>query len=174
MLFKLNGQVGPRVVVPLHAATKMWVSIFSLQLFLSLRLSFLRRTMSLPRQSDCSENSFIMSTVNTAALWDAGRDMKQNSVTLLHSFTSSHFNNHEHWLLRLGWKEEGEDRWENREKGSAALPLSTASFGWHWSSREPKWLTQLWPSVLVLPETTVKKEAEPSWRGVRPKVEYYS
>lgn len=28
MLFKLNGQVGSRIVVPLHAATKMWVSIF--------------------------------------------------------------------------------------------------------------------------------------------------
>lgn len=35
MLFKLNGQVGPRIFVPLHAATKMWVSIFSPRSFSS-------------------------------------------------------------------------------------------------------------------------------------------
>lgn len=186
MLFKLNGQVGPWIVVRLHAATKMWVGVrifFPLQLFLSQHLSFLHRTMTpaffFSSQRSLVRPGIIMYTtasvaqmVNTAALQDSGCDTEHNSMT----FASQHplflLNTAVSIVMSIDWelgreKRREADRWGNKELDSNFMlfhcqrPLIWVALflmGAQNSLLSPGQFYQKQPW---------KKEAKPSWRGVK-------
>lgn len=143
MPFKLNGQVGFWIVVPLHVATKMWVSIFfPLQLFLFFRLSFLRRTMSLIFFFFTSLDWSMNGNKNwhydlnghcggcrhrlemQAVIWNRTQwPWFYNSISSIYCFKAAqsiYLNNHEHWLIRLGWKEDGSRSMTEQEKKKKA------------------------------------------------------